>query len=358
MRDKKVVVVGMGPTACEIAPILTNHASKVYLSHRRGAWVAKRWKNGLPIDLIVNYSRRKTSYLMQYYFPNLTIKLSNLGSRFLMRDYGDLDPEWRLPGDAPPFVLALGQAFEDILPHLRDGSVTSMHGIKRILGPKTVEFQDGQVVDDVDAILCCTGYEADFSLTPFVEMSKPENDGKGHAYGGPPIARLYKNMFPPAHADSVAILAYSAYGKNNGFSFADVVSMAVSNIWRGVSSDMLPSRAEMERQINENQAWVAGRWHMYNHTEVSAVKQWEFQGFLHEAAGTGMENLGWGWKGWLFFLRDPKMSWLMNHGVETAHAYRYFETGKRQTWSGAREAILHINGLVKNLSEPEDRTKQ
>lgn len=357
LRGKNVVIVGFGPTACEIGPLITSYASRVYLSHRRGAWLFKRWKNGLPTDLLVNHTRRRTSHMLQRYFPNLVLKLSDLGLRWLMRDYGELDPEWRIPGDAVPVQLSIAQAFDDVLPYLKDGSITSMHGVKRILGPKTVEFLDGQVLEDIDVILCCTGYKADFDLVPFVETSKPPTDVAGHTYGGPPIARLYKNMFPPAHADSIAILAYSSYGKNNGFSFADVTSMAISNIWRGVSASMLPSRAEMERQIDADQSWVASRWYRYNHTDVSAVKQWEFQGFLHEAAGTGMENLGWGWKGWLFFFRDPKMSWLMNHGAETAHAYRFFETGKRDTWSGAREAIIHINYLVKRLKQSGGRVK-
>lgn len=77
------------------------------------------------------------------------------------------------------------------------------------------------------------------------------------------------------------------------------------------------------------------------------VKQWEFQGFLHEAAGTGMENLDWGWKGWKFWWNDRMMYNYMNHGVETSHAFRFFETGKRKTYPGAREAIIQANKAVK-----------
>jgi dimethylaniline monooxygenase (N-oxide forming) len=77
------------------------------------------------------------------------------------------------------------------------------------------------------------------------------------------------------------------------------------------------------------------------------VKTWEYQSFVHEAAGTGMENPGWGWKGWKFWFQDPKMSYMMNNGVETAHALRYFETGKRRAWPGARDAIIHTNPLIK-----------
>lgn len=45
---------------------------------------------------------------------------------------------------------------------------------------------------------------------------------------------------------------------------------------------------------------------------------------------------------------------LMNNGVETAHMYRYFETGKRKTWDGARDAILHANETVKMFPIKED----
>jgi dimethylaniline monooxygenase (N-oxide forming) len=48
----------------------------------------------------------------------------------------------------------------------------------------------------------------------------------------------------------------------------------------------------------------------------------------------------------------------MNSGLETAHAYRFFETGKRKTWSGAKEAIIRVNEEAKKkfpLSEEEKK---
>lgn len=40
---------------------------------------------------------------------------------------------------------------------------------------------------------------------------------------------------------------------------------------------------------------------------------------------------------------------LMNHGVGMAYGFRYFETGKRKTWPAAREAIIHVNDVVKAI---------
>lgn len=144
------------------------------------------------------------------------------------------------------------------------------------------------------------------------------------------------------------MLCYSAFGKSNGFSFADVTSMAVSNVFRGVHP--LPSVAEMNKWVDEHQDWVASRWKLEHSVDPSMVKQWEFQRWLHEAAGTGMENLSWmGWKGWKFWWEDRKMYNLMSNGIETAHMYRYFETGKRRTWDGAREAILKLEEERKRM---------
>jgi dimethylaniline monooxygenase (N-oxide forming) len=288
-------------------------------------------------------------YVMQSWFPNLSAKLSKMGTKLFMKKYGKLDPAWRLLEDAPALSLALTACMDTMLDLLREGKITSVHGVESFPGGKKVKFADGTVLDDIDTVVLCTGYRADFSLLPFVQHSSPEADVHGNAYGGREIPRLYMNIFPPKYADSMAILIASTYGKNNGFSFADVISMAISNIWRGVSSDMIPSAPEMDRAIDAHQKWIAGRWTKENTTDPCAVKQWEFQGFLHDAAGTGLENLGWGWKGWLTWLKDPKMSSLMRNGVETAYAFRYFETGKRATWPGAREAIIHTNELVKKL---------
>ncbi|KAK1977049.1 dimethylaniline monooxygenase 2 [Colletotrichum cereale] len=328
-KGKKVVLVGLSATLSDILSVLVKQTDKAYISHCNGALIIGRWRNGM-------------SYFLQSHFPNLSNKLVTLASGFLIKQHGKLDPSWRLLENMAPLSLYLAGCIDNTVEILREGKATSLYGIQRFLGGKSVEFTDGTVLDNVDAVICCTGYSADFDLIPFIEMSKPETDTSGNPYGGRPIARLYKNLFPPAHADSIAVLAYLMYGKNNGFSFSDVTSMAISNIWRGVSADMIPSRASMERAIDKHQQWIADCWTLENRSDLSA-------GFLHEAAGTGMENLGWGWRGWVTWLKDPYMSYLMNHGVETAHAFRYFETGKRKTWDGAREAIVHTNMLVRHL---------
>lgn len=335
-------MVGMSSTASDVINNLLPHASKVYLSHRRGMYLFPTWRKNKPADLEMSWRRRQSGFLLNRYFPNFAQWMGDKALNYFMRSvWGDLDPEWRiLP--SPSILLSLPGASDTIIPQLKAGKITSMHGIKRFLGPDTIEFNDGTILSDIHAVICATGYSANLSVVPFLDFSTPSD------YNGPNIPRLWHNIFPPKYADSMALLCHSAYGKNNGFSFNDVQAMAVSNIFQ--SKHPHPSLREMEAEVDKHHEWLASRWRL-DRTEGSfdrsMVRNWEFQSFLHDAAGTGMENLGWGLKGWMFWLKDPKMSYLMNHGVETAHAFRYFETGKRKTWDGAREAILKANEAVK-----------
>ncbi|KAI1388081.1 putative dimethylaniline monooxygenase [Hypoxylon trugodes] len=338
-KGKRVVVVGVGATAGDIIRELIPAAEKVYASHRRGMMAIQKWRNGTPADLLATRRRRQVAMFLQRNFPSAMRVLADLGCRYVLYStYGKLDPSWRVT-PFPSVTLSIAAAAENIIPSFKDGTLTSLHGLKRFVGPRSIEFEDGTIIDDIDAVICATGYTADFTVAPFIETSRPPN------YGGPPIARLWMNLFPPKYADSICFLCYSAYGKNNGFSFSDVISLAVSNVWRGAHP--VPSQEEMEKQVDKHQQWVASRWRLENSIDPSMVKQWEFQGWLHEAAGTGLENLGWGWKGWKFWFQDREMYNLMNNGVETAYAFRFFETGKRKAWPGAREAIIHANKAVK-----------
>ncbi|KAH4044842.1 hypothetical protein HBH92_170680 [Parastagonospora nodorum] len=347
LEDKNIVVVGMSSTASDIINSLLTVTPKVYMSHRRGGYIFPTWRKGVPGDLNVTWRRRQIVAFFQRHLPGLYQWCTDKGlAWFMSNHWGKLDPAWRIT-PAPSIALSLPGASNSIVPLLKEGKIVSMHGIRRFLSSRSVEFNDGTVLDDVEAVICATGYSADLEVAPFPEKSRPPD------YQGPELVRLWMNIFPPQYVDSMALLCHSAYGKNNGFSFNDVQSMAISNIFRGVHP--LPSRDSMNAWINAHHSWLASRFRAeplgFN---ASAVKTWEFQQFLHDAAGTGMENLGYGWKGWKFFIHDPKMSLLMNNGVETAHAFRYFETGKRRTWEGAREAIIKANEAVKVYPLKED----
>lgn len=348
LEGKNIVVVGMSSSASDIINNVLPVADNVYMSHRRGGYVLPTWRKGVPGDLMITWRRRQITAFMQRFLPIVYTWGTDTALQLLMRSHwGKLDPEWRiLP--SPSITLSLPGASNSLIPLLQEGKIKSVHGIKRFTGPSSLELQDGTVLGDIGAVICATGYTANLEVAPFLEQSRPSD------YNGPDLARLWMNIFPPQYADSMALLCHSAYGKSNGFSFNDVQSMAVSNIFRHIHQ--IPSQLIMNQWIDSHHEWLARRYQREPiGFEASAVKPWEFQQFLHDTAGTGMENLGWGWKGWKFFLQDPRMSWLMNNGVETAHAFRYFETGKRRTWPGARDAIIKANEAVKVFPVKDDK---
>jgi dimethylaniline monooxygenase (N-oxide forming) len=169
------------------------------------------------------------------YFPRLARWALDAGLKWYIRkSWGELDPQWRiLP--APSSAISLPGASDVIIPLLREGRGTSVQGIKRFIGPSTLELTDGSILDNIDAFICATGYSSDMSVaSSFLTRRRPAG------YDGPPLANLYMNIFPPAYADSMAILCYCSYCITNGFSFNDVMSLAVSNVFRGAIAFLQP----------------------------------------------------------------------------------------------------------------------
>lgn len=93
-------------------------------------------------------------------FPNSSRWLIDWLVQFATEQtYGDLNPAWGLL-PAPSLTLSPRAVSDHIIPALRDGSLTSLQGIKRFTRPNSIEFIGGMVlddVDDVDAVVCGQG---------------------------------------------------------------------------------------------------------------------------------------------------------------------------------------------------------
>lgn len=146
-------MVGVSSTASDVIasllPVLVV-ASKVYMSYRRGATLVPEFRKGFPPDLMTTRRRR----------PNFSRWLIDWFVQFgTEQTYGDLDPAWGLL-PAPSLTLSPRAVSDHIIPALRDGSLTSLQGIKRFTRPNSIESTDGMVLDDVDdvnAVVCATG---------------------------------------------------------------------------------------------------------------------------------------------------------------------------------------------------------
>jgi cation diffusion facilitator CzcD-associated flavoprotein CzcO len=118
-RDQRVVVLGMGNSAMDIAVESSFSSAATYLAARRGAWVVPKYVFGRPLE-------------------------------------------------AHPTVS------DDILSRVAHGEVTPKPNIER-LTERTVVFADGSEVE-ADIVIYCTGYKVTFPFFDEALISAPEND--------------------------------------------------------------------------------------------------------------------------------------------------------------------------------------
>lgn len=100
--------------------------------------------------------------------------------------------------------VPLAMAFDNILPYFQGGSPRPVNGIKRFLGSKKIELLDRQVLDNIDIVVLCTGYQADFSIIEPDGVATSVLDAYDYAKAArvtTPLYRLWMNIFPPARND-------------------------------------------------------------------------------------------------------------------------------------------------------------
>lgn len=164
LRKKRVVVVGFGNSAVDIACELARDgaAASVVLSTRRGAWVLPKHLGSVPLDQLK---------LVPLFLPvRLRQRLGDALYRLIVgppEAYGLPRPDHRL-GGAHPTISS------DLLPMLKAGLVRHKPKLVRFHGTE-VEFADGSR-EPADAVVFATGYKVSFPFFDPTFLSAPEND--------------------------------------------------------------------------------------------------------------------------------------------------------------------------------------
>jgi cation diffusion facilitator CzcD-associated flavoprotein CzcO len=161
LRDKRVVVLGMGNSAMDIAVESSFSAAATYLAARRGAWVIPKYVFGRPMDQIATHAG--VPFRVRQAFARTALRLA-VGD---MERYGLPKPDHR-PLEAHPTVS------NDILSRLAHGEVATKPNIAR-LTERTVAFVDGSEVE-ADVVIYCTGYKVTFPFFDPELISAPDND--------------------------------------------------------------------------------------------------------------------------------------------------------------------------------------
>jgi cation diffusion facilitator CzcD-associated flavoprotein CzcO len=158
----RVLVVGIGNSAVDVASELARSGARVTLSVRRGAWVLPKHVFGRPID--------QPGIIPQSLPDGVKTTIAELWYRLQVgapADFGLPTPDHRL-GHAHPTLS------DDLLPLLRDGRISARPAIERLNG-RRVGFVDGSSLP-VDAIIYCTGYRVTFPFFDPSFVSAPNNE--------------------------------------------------------------------------------------------------------------------------------------------------------------------------------------
>ncbi|KAG7145093.1 Monooxygenase aurF like protein [Verticillium longisporum] len=297
-KDKNIIVLGMGNSACDTACELTEYAAKVYLAHRRGAKILPRANEDGPLDSYVSWKISRMALWTEHHAPGIFQILAdgllqkNSDSHFNGEE-AEQNVEWGLEetsGDVTTIIC------NDHLKRLvHEKRIASVKGVKRIIGPRTVELDNGDIIDDVDAIIACTGYRADFSLLP--DLPSTQLDASLPAFPD-----LYQMIFPPHYADSLACTNYCIINESAA-AYRELQAMAIAQVWAGHS--VLPSEEAMTVQVNEYQTWLARQMLTFPATMLGKGQMYPWMRWLHDTAGTGLyEYMGWSLKGMWFWLRN------------------------------------------------------
>ncbi|XP_052072576.1 flavin-containing monooxygenase 5-like [Mytilus californianus] len=313
--DKKVLVVGIGNSAVDIAVDLSNTASEVYLSTRRGAWVVGRkgfW--GYPADAVANC--RLLFQLPRNVLQYSVEKMANFN--FDHESYG-VKPKHR--------SLEAHPTINDDLP------IKIMTGKIRIK-PDVHNFDDcGVVFEDgsyerIDAVVYATGYSYKIK---FLDESivKIENN-KTH---------LYKYMFPPhlKHPTLAVVGLVQAIGAVMPIS--EIQCRWFTRVLKGINP--LPPLSDMMDDIEAK--------HLYNSMHIKSQRH-TLQTFWIQYMDEIAEKIGCKPNLKRLFIDDPRLALHCLCGPCFPAQYRLQGPGK---WNGARVSI--IGGMERSLAPLKSR---
>jgi dimethylaniline monooxygenase (N-oxide forming) len=221
VAGKRVVVLGIGNSACDIAVEASRHARETYLAMRRGAWVIPKYLFGMPTD-----------HLTDSPLARGPLRLQQLGMRTMLRVAVGRMTDYGLPAPDHDVLEAHPTVSDDLLSRLGHGEITVKPNIARFDGP-TVHFTDGSSAD-ADVVVYCTGYKVTF---PFLDETVVRADDNH--------VDLYRRVVPPDHPGLYFIGLVQPIGAV--MPLAEAQAHWVADLVTGRVT--LPSPAEMRRQI-------------------------------------------------------------------------------------------------------------
>jgi hypothetical protein len=208
---KRVLVIGCGNSACDIAVDAVHRAASVDLSVRRGYYFLPKFTLGRPTDTLggaIKLPRPLKQWLDGLLVRALVGKPSQ---------YGLPDPDYKLY-ESHPVMNSL------VLHYLGHGDIKARRDVAKVEGLQ-VTFSDGEQAE-YDLILQGTGYKLDYPFIDRAHLNWPNSTG---------APQLYLNVFHPDYDDlfMLGMVEASGLGWQGRDEQAELVALYIKGLQAG-----------------------------------------------------------------------------------------------------------------------------
>ncbi|TDZ39067.1 Dimethylaniline monooxygenase [N-oxide-forming] 5 [Colletotrichum spinosum] len=327
-EGKKVVVIGLGSTAVDIACEAGPLAKKLDLVNKRGAWIVPRFILGKPAEAWNNRSSATwLPFSVQAYLFELIFHHA------LGKQPAILQPHHKIMEQNPTvrsdFTEKLKSGVFDL--HRNDVAAFTETGIL---------LDDGTALD-ADVVIFCTGYHrANYPYLPPGALASQDAPY--------PHMDLYKLLVSPRHENLFVLGQVEAPGPLAPL--AEAQARYVAAVLAGKIE--LPGRGDMMEDIRAFREWQTGHYVNSQRHAVSA----DYCRYIDALMGPlGAVPSGWTLFGRIFTSGSPLRAWRLYSAVffeiQTAAQWRLLGDGSRREL--AEETLLRVAAGGEVLTDVE-----
>lgn len=230
-KDKRVLIVGAGNSACDMAVEIARTASKTCISMRKGQHIFPKFIFGKPTDVAFAKIAGLPLFLKQ--------GIASLIIRIIQGRYS----KYKLQKPMTKLLEVHPTINSELLYFIRHGKIEPCKGIHYFDG-QTVHFMDG-MQEDFDTIIFATGYKTSF---PFFDKDVID-------FSEPTYIPLYRKMM---HANWDSLYFIGLFQPQGCiWSLADYQAKIVANIIAGKLKRPTNLTHKIDKEISYTQKYFA-----------------------------------------------------------------------------------------------------